>query len=147
MKIRIGTLLTVLLACFALTATTACSKKDDDKKNTAKKKVDGKKDDKKKDDKAKTDTKKDEAKKDDKAAAGGDKLKEMHAFADKVIAKSKEMCACKDKACASEKNKEMDAMMKAGEEKFGKKKPPAEIISKLMPAMKAAGQCMQKLSK
>ncbi len=150
MKTRIATLLTVLVACFALSAT-GCSKKDDDKKKntSAKKGTDTKKTDDKKADDKKADTKKADDKKGDdkKPAAGGDKLKAMHGLADKIVAKSKEACACKDKACAMAVNKDMDKMMKDGETQFGKEKPPKEIIDKIMPAMKAAGACIAKLSK
>ena len=139
MKTRIATLLSVVLACLALSLS-GCGK--DDKKNDDKKENK----DKKKDDKKKDDKKKDDKKKDDK---GGDDTKAMMAMADQIVKMAGEMCECKDKACAEAKNKEMDALTDKGDEMFGGKgkddKPPQEVMDKIMPAMTKAGECMEKL--
>ncbi len=160
MKTRIGTLLTVLLACFALTAT-ACDKKDGDKgKDDNAKKVDGK-------DLAKAAKAVTAAKGAAVVAANGATaakgatavaakaagevdaatLKAMHSLADKLVVKGKDICACKDEACAKKEMTGLSALMRDGGKLFGKKMPPQEIRTKVEPAMKAAGECMKKFAK
>ncbi|MBX3155357.1 MAG: hypothetical protein KF773_05125 [Deltaproteobacteria bacterium] len=62
--------------------------------------------------------------------------------AGEVIKLKDELCACKDKKCAEEVNKKLDAEL----EKF-KTEPDEETTAKLMGAMIEAGECLAKFEK
>ncbi len=55
-----------------------------------------------------------------------------------------EACACKDKACATEVNKKLDAAMEDMVKEYGNKEPDEATQKKLGGIMMEAGLCLSK---
>ena len=63
----------------------------------------------------------------------------------KIVALKNELCACKDKACATAVNKKLDDAMDQLQKELKGKEPDADTAGTVMGAMLEAGECLSKL--